>query len=287
MTHKVNSPIIIIGMHRSGTSMVSRLLQEAGLFIGKGKDIHGEAPFFLNINNWLLGQSGASWDNPEPFRHLLKHKGVRSLTAKYIRYIMRTPRAVNFLGWKNYVRYRSPEGLDIPWGWKDPRTTVTLPIWLDIFPDAKVVHIYRNGIDVAHSLNVRENGRFAHRSHAINDKRRFLYMLRPKRGRFTGSLRCGSLEGSFSLWEEYLDKAKVNIAELKDNAVEIKYEDFLADPRRYLLFLADFCGLDTNSIRIEKTVAQVQKSRAYAYRNKPELKAFSEKMSSRLSAYGY
>ena len=29
-----NQPVIIIGMHRSGTSMLTRVLQEAGLFIG-------------------------------------------------------------------------------------------------------------------------------------------------------------------------------------------------------------------------------------------------------------
>src|SRR5690606_33596327 len=32
------------------------------------------------------------------------------------------------------------------WAWKDPRTSLTLPIWREVFPRAQVVHIIRNGI---------------------------------------------------------------------------------------------------------------------------------------------
>lgn len=35
---KPNSPVIIAGMHRSGTTMITRMLEEAGLFVGKRKD---------------------------------------------------------------------------------------------------------------------------------------------------------------------------------------------------------------------------------------------------------
>jgi hypothetical protein len=287
MTYKVRSPIIIIGMHRSGTSMVSRLLEQLGLFMGGGKQRDSEALFFLNLNDWLLGQCSASWDNPKPFQYLLEHREARSLAVRYISYIMSTPRVASFLGWSKYVKYRSPARLDIPWGWKDPRNTFTLPIWLDIFPDAKIIHICRNGIDVANSLTVREDKGVAVRSHAINSRVRFLYMVRPKRGGFRYSMRCSTLEGSFSLWEEYLDMAKVNVAELKDRAIEIKYEAFLAEPRRHLLFLANFCGLTPQGACVEKAAEQVLISRANAYKTHPELRLFSEKMSSRLRAYGY
>ncbi|MBW1793701.1 MAG: sulfotransferase [Deltaproteobacteria bacterium] len=38
------------------------------------------------------------------------------------------------------------------WGWKDPRTTLTLPLWLKLFPKARIIHVIRNGIDSALSL---------------------------------------------------------------------------------------------------------------------------------------
>jgi len=39
-------PIVIIGMHRSGTSIVTRMLGQLGLFVGKKKDMNHEALFF-------------------------------------------------------------------------------------------------------------------------------------------------------------------------------------------------------------------------------------------------
>lgn len=40
------SPILIIGMHRSGTSMITRKLESLGLFLGNEKDENDEAFFF-------------------------------------------------------------------------------------------------------------------------------------------------------------------------------------------------------------------------------------------------
>lgn len=50
----MNPPVIIIGMHRSGTSLVARLLDVLGLFLGKYKDENHEARLFISINDWFL-----------------------------------------------------------------------------------------------------------------------------------------------------------------------------------------------------------------------------------------
>ena len=62
---KCNQPIIIIGMHRSGTSMITRFIEDSGVFIGKKNKMgpNSEAFFFQKINEWLLYQKGASWDS--------------------------------------------------------------------------------------------------------------------------------------------------------------------------------------------------------------------------------
>lgn len=284
----MTAPIIIIGMHRSGTSMISRILEELGLFMGLKKQRDHESIFFLGLNNWLIAQSGGSWDNPRPVHQLLKHTEARNLAEEHIKFIMKTPRITNYLGWKHYLSYRSVEHLDFHWGWKDPRNTFTLPLWLDLFPEAKVIHIYRNGVDVANSLFVRERARFKGRIQRTQSRLgRLFYVVRPKRGGFTDSLRCASLEGGFSLWEEYFDEARSHIRQLQARAIEIKYEDFIERPHIVLTSLTSFCGISTNEKAIAKAAEQVKSSRAYAYKNKPELNEFSQQVSSRLSIYGY
>src|SRR5207249_8293594 len=41
------------------------------------------------------------------------------------------------------------------WGFKDPRTCITLPVYLEIFPNSQLVHIVRDEADVAASLAAR------------------------------------------------------------------------------------------------------------------------------------
>ena len=61
-------PVIVIGMHRSGTSMLTRFIQDLGVFMGKDLSENDESRFFMNLNRWILFQAGASWDVPEGHR---------------------------------------------------------------------------------------------------------------------------------------------------------------------------------------------------------------------------
>lgn len=284
----MRDPVIIIGMHRSGTSMVARLLEELGLFVGERKMADHEPYFFLGLNDWMLRQSGGAWDQPEPIRHLLGNDEVRALSRDYIRSLMETPRVISFLGWRNYRRYRTPWNLDFPWGWKDPRNTYTLPLWLDLFPNAKVIHIYRHGVDVASSLKVRTDRALGRAKVSHERRRKFrLYGLQPKRGGFTGSLRCASLEGGFGLWENYLTEARKHVLNLGERAMELRYEYFLSEPYESLAQLARFCELPVDSAKITEVAGHVRKGRSYAYLENPELRAFAKERPERLKAWGY
>lgn len=284
--NSTRAPIIIIGMHRSGTSMIARMLEELGLFVGKKKEENHEAVFFLQINDWLLCQSGGSWDNPEPIYHLLGNKEVRMLAIDYIQYLMKTPHVVSYLGWSKYLRCCTPVNLDIPWGWKDPRNAYTLPLWLDIFPEAKVIHIYRNGVDVANSLKVRAEKSLA-KSKVFYPKRKWMYWIRPKRTGFVDTLRCIDLNGGFLLWADYLQKAQTHVKSLDARAMDLKYEDFVAEPFRALKQLTCFCGLKATDEEIRRVAGQVKKGRAYAYQGKSELEAFAKQVFERLRLFGY
>ena len=282
------SPIIITGMHRSGTSMLTRMLEEMGLFMGTQKDENNEAKFFLYINEWLFRECNAAWDNPHHIKQFLNDKESRSYSIDYIRFLMKSPYIILFLGLNKFLRYRTVENLDISWGWKDPRNTYTLPVWLDIFPNAKVIHIYRHGVDVAQSLKTR-NEKILKRLVKVNSLNKLLYwfmwILRKKHLWLT--IRCASLEGGFSLWEEYRRQASGHVDDLKERAIEIKYEDFLAEPVEILKSLSRFCELPVTESFIKEVAGRVKKRRAYAYMSNPTLQQFAEQISDRLRLFDY
>lgn len=286
MTITVRQPVIIVGMHRSGTTMLTKLLEDLGLFVGEKKDKNHEAVFFFSVNNWFLYISGGAWDHPQPIRNLIGNQELRWLVTEYVRFILSAPHVSSFLGVNRYLRYHSPKHLDIPWGWKDPRNTFALPLWLDIFPDARVVHIYRHGIDVASSLKVRFDRQLKEAKTAF-EKRKPLYWFKRKRGGFIDTLRCDTLEGGFSLWEEYLNEARRHVENLGARAMSLKYEDFVENPVTTLAPLAGFCGLSVSDEEVARVAGSVKKERAYSYRGKPELKAFADQVADRLASLGY
>jgi hypothetical protein len=285
----MNGPIIIIGMHRSGTSMVTRILEAMGVFVGHKKDANYEAVFFLSVDRWLMSQSSSSWDNPAPIRYLLENQQVRAMTGDYLqRYLINTPKVISYLGWKRYLKYRSLSNMRTTWGWKCPLSTFTLPIWLDIFPRAKVIHIYRHGVDVACSLRKRTLQCLQRTSgQHLYYRIKCLHWIRPKTGGFIQGMRCATLDGGLSLWEEYVSEGRAHIQRLGERATEVRYEDLLADPIKVVGNLAEFCGVSPGDDILSKASKVARKERAYAYRSSPELTSFARSADERLQAQNY
>lgn len=133
-------------MHRSGTSMVARLLQSCGLFLGREEELgfdtnNGEPHFehvrFVMLNDQILSRLGGSWNNPPEFpAGWEKMPQIEALTREAKKLLKR-------LGVQNH------------WGWKDPRNSLTLPFWRTLIPDLKLVICLRNPLEVAHSLRTR------------------------------------------------------------------------------------------------------------------------------------
>ena len=283
-------PVILLGMHRSGTSLIARLLDELGLFQGAELQEDHESVYFLEVNDLLLRRIGAAWDNPAPARAFLENPQALDLTARCLAADLCSKHLKGFLGLKRYFKTRSLAKLDQPWGWKDPRTVFTLPAWLALFPQARLVYIVRNGVDVAASLRVREQQELARRIDELPSKARQLNkhsML--ERASFKGSGRCLTLAGGFALWEEYVAEAERLLAAIPNERMVINYEQFLAEPATHLPPLARFCGLNVTTEAIEKATATVNAGRAGAFAKAPELRAFHEQVrqSPWMTKYGY
>jgi Sulfotransferase family len=263
-------PVILIGMHRSGTTLLAKLLDALGLFVGWRLAENHEASFFNRHNSWLLAAAGGRWDTPAPIDHLLADPVGRELASEYLRGRLSSLPALEFLGPARFLRRRSLLALAEPWGWKDPRTTVTLPIWLELFPGARVVHLVRNGVDVAASLVRRQRSGLdvARRTFA---RRRRLFRLVAKRGWFGTSPRMLDRSQAIALWEEYLTYAERFTAGLGERLLVMRYEDFLADPAGKLGVLACFCGLAATGDALAAATVSVRPQRSLAFRDDAEL----------------
>ena len=139
MTANNQTIISILGMHRSGTSCLTGCLQDCGLFLG---DVVNKAPHNLkgnkenltirSINDQVLLHNGGSWDHPP--EQLSWNDELRDIRDQHI---------------SNYLDCTQ-------WGFKDPRTLLTLPFWLEALPNLKFVGSFRHPIAVARSIQERE-----------------------------------------------------------------------------------------------------------------------------------
>jgi LPS sulfotransferase NodH len=279
-------PIVVVGMHRSGTTLVVRLLDELGLFVGARTQVNHESVFFRRLNDWLFHQAGASWDHPAPMEALVQDDRVRGLAIEYLQNVVGTVRRASFLGLGRAVRTRSIADLSVPWGWKDPRNSFSLPVWYEVFGGARVVHVIRHGVDVAASLRVRQR-----RSLTAEESRfrkvRPVYSVRDKKNRFSESLRCSALDGGLDLWDEYLEAVRLNLERTGCNYLEVRYESLLADPIPAIAALAEFCGLRPEENDLEACVRDIDADRAFAFRRDQELREFAEDRRERLERWGY
>ena len=142
-------PVAVAGMHRSGTSLVIRILAECGLDLGDPADLdirptahnlggHWENSRFVAINRRLLAAQGGSWDRPP------------ALAGDWLDQPALAP-----------IRREAKELVasfdsSPAWGWKDPRTSLVLPFWLELVPDLQVVICLRHPLEVAASLRRRD-----------------------------------------------------------------------------------------------------------------------------------
>jgi len=210
--------------------MLSELLHDSGIFMGTDVYKNKESFFFQELNIRLLNENGFSWDKPGvPTRGRLKVSDY-GVMRRYIKAHYHPIRLMQLLGGR-------------PWGWKDPRTTFTLAQWLAIFPKAKVIHIYRNGIDVALSLY--------HRNKKIG-----------KGGRCYSEFLERKTAG-LDLWEKYVAQAFSFVPSLAGQMLTLHYEKLVGCDAEQVASLEAFTGLPLR----EKIAAKADPTRVSRFKS--------------------
>lgn len=253
-------PIIIIGMHRAGTSLTAQLLQKTGVFIGKDLDNNYESQFFVRLNRWAFRQTGANWDRPENMLFLddyltqqIAHNFKSQLKKRATRQYGKNPLP------------QKPH--DMKLAWKDPRNTFCLPVWKSVFPDAKVVHIRRNPIDVARSLQKREQQfrkDFDSRKRT-GIKKQFHEKFLTNKRIYSLSPRVLNIEEGIKLWKSYTAKA------LSVDAYHLVYEDLLDSPAESLRKLCKYLEINVTEQTITQAADAVNPQRRFAFLSESSL----------------
>ena len=209
-------PICIAGMHRSGTSMVARLLHNCGLYLGEENELAPAKPDnpdgfwenlkFVDLNEEILELLGAGWDMPPPAfpADWQGHEDFQKLRVKAELVL---------------ARFRGHD----PWGWKDPRNSVTLPFWRSVLPNLKVIICVRHPLEVALSLR----------------RRNFL-----------------SYELSLTLWALYNRRALEDVP--PQQRLVVHYDAFFRRPQAEVNRIIEFAGLNVGTAQLESALERIR-----------------------------
>ena len=113
----MSKTFIVLGMHRSATSLVAKSLSHEicmGMeFIPANE--HNEEGFyedkrFLSLNDRILGTAGGSWNNPPT---------EKNISSMFMTFKAEIKELVENMNKKHDL-----------WGWKDPRTVLTIRLFV-------------------------------------------------------------------------------------------------------------------------------------------------------------
>ncbi|NMQ18937.1 hypothetical protein E4P82_06770 [Candidatus Competibacter phosphatis] len=139
--------IFVIGMHRSGTSMVARLLNLMGAYFGPegistGSGQENPKGFWERkdvraLNNQILYAANSDWDRVSDFSlEKIASQDLDTINQQLQRLILE---------------------LDAhrPWFLKEPRFCLTFPLWKKYLEYPICIHTHRSPIQIAQSLKSR------------------------------------------------------------------------------------------------------------------------------------
>jgi hypothetical protein len=143
--------IVILGMHRSGTSLTANLVKQWGAYAGPEEELAAADKWnpygywenfpLIYLNMDLLNAVGARTYAPpsDSMREHLKHLSLAgSFRDRALKMVSKFSNGV------------------APWLWKDPRVSILLPFWKNIFAQITYVVVTRHPSEVAASLHRRD-----------------------------------------------------------------------------------------------------------------------------------
>jgi hypothetical protein len=137
--------VVVLGMHRSGTSLMTGILNNLGFYIGEANELSGAGPEnpkgfferkdFRKINDTFLFSNDSDWYKVSDF-------------------IVGDASSESLFVYENSFREVIEKKLSThkDFAIKEPRFNLTFPFFKNWLGDHKVIFVYRDPLDVAYSL---------------------------------------------------------------------------------------------------------------------------------------
>jgi hypothetical protein len=218
--------LALLGMHRSGTSLLAGMLQALGVWLGPADELLGpqpdnpegffEHPALMGLDEALLERAGSAWDDTAP--------DLARITALAGDALLQAQARL----WLRGLWRSRPEGAVLA-AFKDPRLCYTAGFWQACCPALQGLIVLRHPLAVARSLRAR--GGYSSLRHGLALWAAHHRALAPWRGR-----------------------ADVPV---------ILHSDLLAAPRATLAPVLAALGLQADESRWTQALAQVRPGRVH------------------------
>lgn len=123
LSESIDAPVVLTGRGGSGTRMLSQLAAKIGIFVGNQTNKSGDSTEWVPLIYRLAVETGGARDLPtgSRYRAAIREQGGKILRA-------------------------APARSASLWGLKLPETMLVLPLLVDAFPQAKIVHLTRHPV---------------------------------------------------------------------------------------------------------------------------------------------
>ncbi len=218
-------PVIVYNAAHSGSRLLTRMLAAMGVYMGAN-----------------LSDSEDSLDLSELVEHI-----VLDHAPDYTRLFAEGDPALDRLAIAAVTAHLAGRPPDARWGWKHCETGHALPVIARLFPEARAIHLIRDGRDVAFSP-------FVAPKHPYWRKIYFgIAELRSWRG-LAMTQRAYRAHGPLfnaNRWVNSVTLGRAHGGMLGERYCEVRYEDLVTDPRGEAARIAAFLGLPACELSTE------------------------------------
>ena len=210
-------PVIVFNASHSGSRLLALMLGRLGVFMGSNLNDSEDSLDLFDLVKYLVEAHAPDYSR-------LFGEGDPGLAA-------RVGAAIG-----SHLAHRAPGQ---PWGWKLCETGHALPVISRLFPNARCIHLLRDGRDVAFSPFVAPKARFWRKIYFNDDQIDSWRGLRMTQRAY----RAHGHVFNAARWVNSVTLGRTHGVMLGERYLEMRYEQLVADPQAELARLAQFLAM--------------------------------------------